>query len=167
MPDPEGNSETQLIARTANRSHLRSAADYLHRHKGRVAGLVAHSDQLVRVNRLLRAYLPPHLQDHARIVVLSAQVWIIQTESSAWAARLRYLLPTLKQQLGAELKQPVPALKLRIEPLREPHATTPPRRLTLTRENAQLLEGAAAGVKDERLGAALRRLAQHAASRCE
>ncbi len=144
---------------------MASAAECLRRPKGRLAAVIAHSDRLIRINRLMQAYLPPHLRDHARIVAITPQVWIVQTESSAWATRLRYVLPTLRQQLSDELRQPVPGLKLRIEPAREAPSAAPPRRLTLTEKNAEVLAGAARDVSDERLGAALLRLAQHAGQR--
>lgn len=155
-------AETHPSGAQRSRTRMASAAECLRRPKGRLSGVIAHSDRLIRLNRLLRAYLPPHLREHARIVVITPEVWIIQTESSAWATRLRYLLPALQQQLSAELKQPVPEFKLRIEPPREPPPAEPPRRLTLTEQNARVLEGAAQNLSDERLGAALRRLARHA-----
>jgi hypothetical protein len=158
-------AETPSSGTRSSRSRMASAAECLRRPKGRLAGVIAHSDRLIRINRLLRAYLPPHLREHARIVAMTPEVWIIQTESSAWATRLRYLLPGLRKQLGDELKQSVPDLKLRIEPPSEPPPASPPRRLTLTEQNARVLEGAARDLSDQRLGAALLRLAQHAGQR--
>ncbi len=166
-PDANGNarSPTGLTRRVGRPSRLLSASDYLHRQHGRIGGLVAHGDRLTRINRLLRAYLPPHLRDHARVVAIGPEWWTVQTESAAWATRLRYLLPSLQKQLGTELGQAVPPLRLRIEPLPEEHSDTMPRRLTLTRQNAHVLEGAADSIDDCDLGAALRRLARHARGR--
>lgn len=150
------------VAAPKARTPLRSAAEYLRRQRGRVSGLVAHSDRLVRINRLLRAYLPPHLRDHARIVAVGPHCWTVQTDSSAWATRLRYVLPPLQKQLSGELKEPVPVLRVRIKPASAKRSVVAGRRLTLTQDNARLLEGAADGIADRDLGAALRRLAQHA-----
>lgn len=152
-------------AQPTERSGMKRAADCLRRPKGRLAGVIAQSDRLIRINRLLRAYLPPHLQDRARIVAITPQSWIVQTESAAWATRLRYILPGLQRQLSLELKQAVPELKLRIEPLREARSAEPARRLTLTEQNAELIKGVAQSVNDERLGAALLRLASKAGRR--
>jgi hypothetical protein len=123
--------------------------------------LMRQTDKLVRLNRIMRAYLPPHLQEHARLVAVDEQAWIIRADSSAWATRLRYALPGLRQQLSLHLKQDMPPLKLKVQP---PDKTKvpEPRRLTLTEQSADLIEGAAGSVNDERLGAALMRLAAHA-----
>jgi len=123
--------------------------------------LMQQTDKLVRLNRIMRAYLPPHLQEHARLVSVDEQVWIIKTDSSAWATRLRYALPGLRQQLSQHLKRDVPPLKLKVQPPSKAKAAEP-RRLQLTQQSASLLEGAADSVNDERLGAALLRLAAHA-----
>ncbi|MDX1606017.1 MAG: DciA family protein, partial [Candidatus Competibacterales bacterium] len=100
-------------------------------------------------------------QPHAKLTSLTPQHWIVETESAAWATRLRYVLPSLQSQIAAELKQSVPPLKLQVRPpVAEP--SLPARRPRLTRTGAEALEGAARNVSDERLGDALRRLAQHA-----
>ena len=169
MDNPDANGTPPPPAGSARRagrtSSWRSASEYLRRQRGRAGGLVAYGDRLARINRLLRAYLPPHLRDHARVTAIGPERWTVQTESAAWATRLRYVLPELRQQLGAELGQAVPPLRLRIEPLADDHADTRPRRLTLTRHNAHVLEGAAETVDDQKLGAALRRLARHGRGR--
>ena len=137
---------------------------HLRRQKGRLAYLIAESDRLARVNRVFNAYLPPHLHDHAQLMAISDDAWIVQTDSSAWATRLRYVLPSLRHQLCQHLKAEVPPLKLRICPgtvTEQP----PPRRLSMTSSSASVIQGAAETVNDERLGAALRRLAEHAQKR--
>lgn len=139
---------------------MRSASECLQKPKGRLAAVMAQGERIARINRLIKALLPPSLQEQARLKSLSPQCWILQTGSSAWATRLRYVLPGLRQQLEAELKQPVPELKLRVEPRTGAPAKRPPRRLTLTQSNADLLKSTARGIKDEKLGAALMRLAQ-------
>lgn len=138
----------------------RSVAECLQQPAGRLAAVVAQGERLARLNRLLQALLPPHLQAYARFKSLSPQVWIVQTDSAARATRLRYVLPGLRQQLEAELKQPVPDLKLHVEPPVAARSPAPPRRLTLNESNADLLKSTADSIKDERLGAALLRLAR-------
>ena len=123
--------------------------------------LVQQNDKLVRLNRIMRAYLPPHLQDHARLISIDEQGWLIKADSSAWATRLRYALPSLRQQLSHHLKRDIPPLKLKVQPANDVKSIEP-RRLTLTQQSASHIEGAADSVNDERLGAALMRLAAHA-----
>jgi hypothetical protein len=139
---------------------MRRASECLQKPKGRLAAVMAQGERMARIDRLLNALLPPALQNQAHLKSLSPQCWILRTESSVWATRLRYVLPGLRQQLEAELKQPVPELKLRVEPRPGAPAKKPPRRLTLTQSNADLLKSTARGIKDEKLGAALMRLAQ-------
>ena len=147
--------------RGGRRSGMRTAADCLRGPRGRLATLMAQSDRLIRINRLFQALLPPHLQPHARLTSLTPQHWLVETDSAAWATRLRYVLPGLQSQLGAELRQTVPPLKLQIRPA-APEPPVPIRRPRLTRTGAEALEGAARDVSDERLGEALRRLARRA-----
>lgn len=165
ISEPHQQPAPSAVTRRGRASGLRTAAECLQRPKGRLAAVMAHGERLARLNRLLRALLPPHLQSHVRLKSLAPQAWTLQTESSAWATRLRYVLPALRQQMEAELKQPVPELKLQIEPRSEPVPGGPPRRLTLNETNADLIKSAADSVKDEQLGAALLRLAQRGGMR--
>ena len=138
--------------------------DHLRNPKGQLAKLLAQTDKLQHVNRVFRAYLPNHLHEHAMITTMSAKVWVVQTDSSAWATRLRYVLPNLQQQLSDHLKKPVPPLTIRIKPGNTVEAAVEPRRMALTEKTAKLLEGTARDLNDQRLGSALLRLSRHVAS---
>lgn len=129
---------------------------------GTLKHLVQQTDKLVRLNRIMRAYLPPHLQDHARLTAVEEGAWYIQTESSAWATRLRYALPGLQQQLSHHFKRQIPTLKLKVKPALPKTQAVPARRLELTQGSAKHITSIADSVGDERLGAALQRLAAHA-----
>ncbi len=131
------------------------------RHPSGVLGqLMARADQLARLSQIFRAYLPPHLRDHAVLVRLDAEGWEVQTDSPSWATRLRYALPTIRQALGQQVGMTLPKPRIRVVPAAEPAQPQRPR-LTLTRRNAEVLEAAARTLTDPRLGAALRRLAAH------
>ena len=147
-------------SRSSNPSAPRHVSSHICK-PGALMHLVQQTDKLVRLNRIMRAYLPPHMQDHARLIAVHEQAWVIQADSSAWATRLRYALPSLRQQLSDHLKRDVPVLKLKVQPTAETK-TTEPRRLTLTQQSASFIKGAADSIGDERLGAALLRLASHA-----
>ena len=142
---------------TLVRDHLRSP-------KGRLAKLLAHTDKLQHVNRVFLAYLPNHLHEHAMITNMSTKAWVVQTDSSAWATRLRYVLPNLQQQLSDHLKKQIPPLTVRIKPGNTVEVVVEPRRMELTKETAKLLEGTAQDLDDQRLGSALLRLSRHVAS---
>jgi hypothetical protein len=151
------------IERSGTGTHHFSIMAYcLRRPRSRVAQLVAKAQRLAHVNQVLRTFLPPHVQEHAVLVRMEPKAWVVQTDSSAWATRLRYLLPNLRQQLAKQLAMPVPALRIRIVPAALPPPSPPPaRRLSLTEATANGLEQAARGLADKRLGAAILRLAKH------
>ena len=162
---PPGTSQTKAM----RSSTMTPIGDCLRRPKGRLAQLIAQTDYLTRLNRVFHAYLPPHLRDHAQITHQGEQAWTIQTESSAWATRLRYVLPTLRQQISEHLGQEIPRLQIRVQPTATEHGrhsttptATPTRRMHITKQSADLLAGAAENVNDQKLGAALLRLAERA-----
>jgi hypothetical protein len=133
------------------------------RHQPGVLGqLVAQAEQLVQSSQIFRAYLPPHLRDHAVLVRMDQEGWEVQTDSASWATRLRYALHSIRQVLGQHLDIPLPKPRIRIVPV-APAPLPPPRRppLTLTEHNACLLKATAHNLGDTRLSAALLRLAEH------
>lgn len=128
---------------------------------GRLAELLAEAQRLNRLNQILHAYLPPPLQEHVTLIRLDADAWIVQTDSPAWAARLRYQLPNLRQLLGEQLGMSTTPPQIRIAPAAAPYAP-PPRRLVITEQAARTLEAEAQKLSDPRLSAAVLRLARHA-----
>ncbi|MEZ5576819.1 MAG: DciA family protein [Candidatus Competibacteraceae bacterium] len=133
----------------------------LRRPQGTLGRLMARADRLNRLNRIFRAYLPPHLHDHVVLVRLDQDDWTVHADSSSWATRLRYALHNIRETLGQQLGIPLPKPRVRVVPPDFPPRPRRPR-LTLTQRNAKLLEVTARNVPDPRLSAALRRLAQHA-----
>ncbi len=142
-------------------SPLKPLEDHFRKPQGRLADLLKQNGELAEINRVLRAYLPPALRGHALLSRLDPEVWVIQTESSAYATRLRFTLRSLRDEMAAHLKRPVPPLKVRIVPL-ETLPQPPPRRLVADDGVATLLEGAARDQGNTPLGQALQRLASHA-----
>lgn len=141
-----------------------SIGEHLVQAKGQLGRLLAQADELVRLNRLLHGYLPPQFRGHALLAALYPDAWIIQTDSSTWATRLRYALPNLHRQLSDHLGREIPKLRIRIRPP-QTGPLGPPRRLTVTPETAATLETAAHNVSDPRLSMAMKRLAEHARKR--
>jgi hypothetical protein len=131
--------------------------------RGALGRLMTQASQLAQSNRLFQAYLPPHLRDHTILLRMDPEAWAVQTESSSWATRLRYALHDIQLTLGQQLGFPLPKPHIRVVPVARP--VQPQRlRLTLTEQNAQLLEVAARNIPDVRLSNALRRLAEHTGS---
>ena len=144
---------------------LRPAEEHLQHPRGRFAEMLSQLQRLHRLEQLLRAFLPPHLQDHATLARLDAEAWIVQTDSPAWQTRLRYFLPALRQPLSEQLGFAVPPPQIRIVPPDASPKAPPVRRMTMTDETAQVLEEAARQFSDPRLSAAVRRLAEHGRQR--
>jgi hypothetical protein len=126
--------------------------------------LLAQVQRLNQLNQILRAFLPPYLHDHVTLARLDSEGWVVQTDSPAWAARLRYILPNLRQPLGEKLGIEVPPPQIRIAP---PEVPSPPpsRRMIITDNTVKTLEEAAQQFSDPRLSAAVMRLAEHARQR--
>lgn len=144
-----------------------SAGDYLNRRQGALGRLIAQAERLSRCNRIFRAYLPPHLQDHVVLVSLDQENWTVHTDSATWATRLRYALHNVRQALGNQLGIPLPKPRVLVVPASLPPYQPPRPRFKLSEQNARLLEVTARAIPDARLSAALRRLAAHGRGRCE
>lgn len=140
---------------------MKSLQDHLQKRRGQLGKLLAQTEHLQNINRVFHAYLPGHLRTHAMITKMSAKSWIIQTDSSAWATRLRYVLPNLQQQLRDHLKQEVPPLTVHIRPGNTVHTANEMHRPEITAETARLLKGTAQDLGNSRLGEALLRLSRH------
>lgn len=138
-----------------------TAETLLRRSGGALERLMTQADQLAESNRVFQAYLPPHLRDHTILLRMDEETWSVQTESASWATRLRYALHDIRLTLGQQVGFPLPKPHIRVVPVARPIPPQRPR-LTLSRQNAQLLEAAARTASDARLSAALRRLAEHA-----
>lgn len=142
---------------------LVSAEQHLRHAQGPLADLVIQLKQRVELNRILLAYLPPTLHRHATLARADTEAWVVQTDSSVWATRLRYLLPGIRQPFGERLGIPLPPPRIRIAPHTvPPPPPPPPRRMRMADDTICHLEDAARTMADPRLGAALLRLAAHA-----
>lgn len=149
--------------KTSHSNSLLAVGEYLQRPQGRCSQLAAKTYNLSRLNQIFQAYLPPHLHDHATLARLDSGGWIVQTDSPAWATRLRYLLPNLQKPLAEHLGIQIPAPRIRIAPPAVPAPPPPPpRRMVMTDKTVSVLEGAARNLPDRRLSEAMLRLARHA-----
>lgn len=137
-----------------------TVGEALRRQQGVLGRLMAQAAHLAQSSRIFQAYLPLHLHAHTILLRLDQDAWTVQTESSGWASRLRYALHDIRPALGQQLGFPLPKPRIQVAPGARPVQTHRPR-LTLTPQNAQLLEIAARNMPDARLSAALQRLAEH------
>lgn len=124
--------------------------------------MVAKTQQLQQINAVISSILPAEVSKHCQAQNLDGGCLVISTDHAAWATQLRYLQPQL---LTALRQQPafrhVGSVKIRVIP----SVATPPRpsrRLRMSRHVGDLLSAAANGTSNEKLKAALLRLAAHA-----
>ncbi|MCK5639280.1 MAG: DUF721 domain-containing protein [Gammaproteobacteria bacterium] len=123
--------------------------------------LVRHATELASLNLQLQKHLPASLGKHCQLANYRSNTLVIQSESAAWASKLRYLLPQLRRELKqytsfSGLKDiHIKVASTATAPAEKP---SPPR---LSKQSAQLLEQAAASMSDPELGKALAQLARH------
>jgi hypothetical protein len=142
---------------------IATVGEALYRQKGVLGDLLAQAEQRVKLNRIFHAYLPPHLHDHAALIRMDEEAWVVHTDTASWATRLRYALHNIRETLGMDLGIALPKPHIRVVPIEKPvTAVRPP--LKLTKRSAKVLESAARNQSHEPLSAALRRLAAHANS---
>jgi hypothetical protein len=111
----------------------------------------------------IRPLLPAPLEDHCVWAILRDSDLTLLVDSPAWANRLRYLVPQLKQQLlrhGLQVRN----IRIKVTILRgDAGRRTRHRKANpLSRANAELLDCVARGIEDEGLRNALLRLSRRA-----
>ena len=164
---PHGRSSRPLAGEelgmmSATPGSIPAVGQRLRQSTGVLGRLVAKADEMNRLSRLFRAYLPPHLHDHAVLIRLDQEAWEVRADSASWATRLRYALPNIRPLLSEHLGVALPKPRIYVAPATAPPPPPQRLRLTLTQRNAELLEATARSLPDARLGAALRRLAANA-----
>ncbi len=119
--------------------------------------------QLITLNQIWQTVIPNELNQHTRVANFREGYLIIECDSAAWATRLRYLLPDIKQKL---LSYPDLHDLVQIEWSIQPAFHTQPMplkvlTLTLSNTNAELLKNAAETISVKSLQEALLRIAEH------
>lgn len=123
--------------------------------------LLTRVRQLQSLSNTLHDCLPADLVQHTQVVRWENGRLTVQTDSAAWATRLRYLTPQLLRCLRqsptfAEARH----IELRVAPLA---ASTAPavQRAYLSPHSASIIDANADSIADPLLRAALKRLARH------
>lgn len=80
--------------------------------------LQARVEYLQKTDLLLRSHLDSSLREHCRIANIRDNILVIFVESSAWAARFRFCIPTLLEKLKSEPElQGLKSVQVRVNPL--------------------------------------------------
>jgi hypothetical protein len=152
-----------LSIRPMTGTPYKSLQNWLQPHGEPLNALLGQVQRLRRLTGVLRRALPEPLAAHCVAANLDGDTLVVGCDSSAWAAKLRYHLPTLLARLQDLPETPALShIRIRVQPLREPPRRAAPRRARLSVHNAELLAAMADGTADPALKAALLRLSRHA-----
>ena len=125
--------------------------------------LVRRARYLERVDKALQQLLGSPLAERCRVANINHDTLVLQTPSSAWGSRLRYLAPGILQQLSRQLGwDRIKHTKVQVRPDAFRQLAEPPRRASLSRESAALLRQVAESTKDAALQNVLLRLSGRA-----
>jgi len=134
---------------------------------GRLAGLLARSRDLRKLDALLAELLPDPLNAHCRMLSIRNTVLVLAADSPVWAARLRFHAPQLVKQLA--LREPAKRHTIHVRVRPPETALLPQPRKPVNgrpgRQGVAALQQAAQSVSDPELKTALLRLANRDASR--
>jgi hypothetical protein len=109
--------------------------------------------------RLLARHLPPPLDAHCKVLNLRGDCLILAVDNPLWASRLRFQTRTLLQQLASAKTVTVRTVQIKVLPQSAPRPKKTRRNKPLSASNAKLVRQTAQSLKDERLRAALLRVA--------
>jgi hypothetical protein len=129
----------------------------------RLRQLTAQAERLNTLNAAVLSCLPAGLSRHARIATMRDGCLVLQADSPAWAAELRYKTPEILAALAAIPEfASIRSIRVKNRVSSEPAAAPRIERPVISQQSARSITAHAAHVKDERLRAALLRLASRA-----
>ena len=119
--------------------------------------------KLEQVQAFINSFLDPVLSKRMMVGALGDDFIVLIAESPAWAAKIRYVIPLLLDNLALQDEfKSVKTIRIRTQKHDRPEPVKPaPRRLKLGRSAAQALEDSAGTMEDEAIAMALRRLSRH------
>ncbi|HEY0722341.1 MAG TPA: DUF721 domain-containing protein [Gammaproteobacteria bacterium] len=140
-------------------SNTRTLSSLLTDPHGPYGKLIERSRLYHNLHTQLESFLGRDIASHCRIQNLREGILLLQADAPSWAARLRFALPRLLEQLRTtpELGR-LHEIRVRVVPT-EPPRPAKSRRAKLSSAAAAILDNAAAGTPDPQLRDALRRLA--------
>ncbi len=143
------------------RRGARSVRSLLAESTGGLAELVAAAGRLEQVDAALAEVLDPAVRAHVRAIGLDGGILTLLADSPAWATRLRFLAPMLREELAGV--GPLERVAIVARPVSPERVLEPPVRqaASLSEETATLLESIADGIADSALSESVRRVARH------
>lgn len=118
--------------------------------------------QLSHLNSLLHAQLETSLTQCCRVANFRENILIIEINSSAWATRLRYLIPELLQKLRREKEfHRLQEIKWYIRPAESEYKKKPTKSIKLSEGSSKLIAETAEHISNPMLQTALKKLTSH------
>lgn len=151
--------------RTArNTSAPRRISNCLIKAGGKLAHILRHAATHAEAERELMQDWPDDARKHCRLGGHRDGHIVLLVDSSAWATRLRYSLPELKE--SATLLRDAQKIRVKVRPVpcepKEPPRRKPNR---MSKSASDAILSCSQSIPDQSLSAALRRLAEHGAQK--
>lgn len=123
--------------------------------------LYLHTQTIIKLQNNLKAELPAPLNEHITIANYYSNTLIIQTDSSAWAAKLRFKIPELltilKNKCGlSELK----TIRIKVS-VSDTDRTSPEKKLILSNQSSNFLRNIANTISDPDLRQSLLKISKN------
>jgi len=136
----------------------------LHGSSDALSRVLGHAGRLAALDRILRPQLGQPLASHCRVANLRRDTLVLQVDSPAWAARLRYQIPALLktlrgQERGGAGLEALRDIEVRVSPPTRERPAPTQRAVRMSSDSARLIEAVAQDTDDAALQSALRRLA--------
>ncbi len=113
------------------------------------------------IGEQLKTMIDPSLEKQFELAVINDDVAILLTNSSAWATRLRYNIPTILNILNNQLNLPlIKTIKVKVKKFNVPHTTTNKNQITLSKQSKQFLQTAANSFDDPKIRTCIQRLSE-------
>ena len=128
-------------------------------HTGRLGAIASHARRLAELDALVRLCLGDDLAAHCRLADLRSGRLVLAADTPAWATRLRYHTPEIREKLAAAGVS-VAECRVVVTPPPAPDVEPGPRP-GMSAQGADALNTTAETVRDPALAAALRRLARN------
>jgi len=145
---------------------FRHACRFLKRNE-HIAGFLTAIEQNAALLREIQGALPPPLNEHCLHANLDSGELTLITDSPVWSSRLRFFAPELERNLAIR-RRAITSCRIRVEPRAFAPAMSneAARKHKLSARTRQHLIEVAAGINDQEVAAALRRLAKAGAAGC-
>jgi len=143
-------------------SHLPEEINSILAHKtDTVSALYHHALKLIELQNQLKALIPAPLDEHVTIANCRNGILTVHTDSAAWAARLRFEVPSMLEKLN-DISPDAHLQTIRIKVRPSERIPAPAiRKLSISDDTARLLRDVAESLSDPELRASLLRLSRH------